>query len=720
MAKEIAKLFVTLGLEDSGFSKSLGKAQANISFLSKQMAIAGAAITAALGFATKSALDEEIGINRLSTALKAIGEDYASLSVEIEKNINATQAKTNYSDDEQRNALVELIGVTGTYQGALEQLGLATDLAAAKDMDLTSAAKMVGKVAIGQGGSIRELKGVIDKGASATENLAAMQDRFAGAAEGAANPLKQLSNLFHELVVDIGKQLVPLLRNLVERILPVIQGIRDWIAEHPKLTQVLTIGTAILGLMLTGLGTLGWALPLIAKGLTTVINLLHLKALALKIVTAAQWLWNTAMSANPIGLIIIGVAALAAGIYALAKNWNSIISFFIGSSKAVRELTEAEKEHARVVKEAAAKVKELSAEQAKNNVNLEYAKEQYKETKDASAGYAEEIARLENNLSDTNYELDKAKDSLDTIRGSYDAAAQKVKDFEQAIKDANSELDALSNPHLEGMQAFEDQLFGIEEQLKQLRLQKLQVPEGFDTSSIDAQIAALEKQKEILELQRDINFDPILRQAKESIETIQGLNVEIAPQTVFDRIAELGKKLAPDGELTLGLAAARDEMDKQNDALQIQLDIVGDLETAAKGYQDRLNEIKHIVEDTLWVQQENIFFLERAISDMQTAIDAVNQSLDEFQKQAQTKGGLLYPPLPGETPAVSSFAGWEGPVPGRMGQPQVAVVHGGEIISQPGRGGITNTFNISQLVVREEADVTRIARELYRMQQVRI
>jgi hypothetical protein len=60
-----------------------------------------------------------------------------------------------------------------------------------------------------------------------------------------------------------------------------------------------------------------------------------------------------------------------------------------------------------------------------------------------------------------------------------------------------------------------------------------------------------------------------------------------------------------------------------------------------------------------------------------------------------------------------------GVVPGAIGEPQLAMVHGGEMISPPGASGITNNFSISQLIVREEADIQRIARELYRMQQVR-
>lgn len=42
------------------------------------------------------------------------------------------------------------------------------------------------------------------------------------------------------------------------------------------------------------------------------------------VVTASTWLWNAALSANPIGLIIIGVAALTAGIVALIYQWDAI------------------------------------------------------------------------------------------------------------------------------------------------------------------------------------------------------------------------------------------------------------------------------------------------------------------------------------------------------------------------------------------------------------
>ncbi len=74
------------------------------------------------------------------------------------------------------------------------------------------------------------------------------------------------------------------------------------------------------------------ALQSVSNGLQQVSNMLQKesrivvlgKMAAVKVATAAQWLWNAAMTANPIGLIIAGVAALAGGIYALVRNFESV------------------------------------------------------------------------------------------------------------------------------------------------------------------------------------------------------------------------------------------------------------------------------------------------------------------------------------------------------------------------------------------------------------
>ncbi len=74
------------------------------------------------------------------------------------------------------------------------------------------------------------------------------------------------------------------------------------------------------------------AVQQVSNALQTVSNLLQKesrlvilgKVAAVKIATAAQWAWNAAMTANPIGLIVAGVAALGAGVYALVRHFDSV------------------------------------------------------------------------------------------------------------------------------------------------------------------------------------------------------------------------------------------------------------------------------------------------------------------------------------------------------------------------------------------------------------
>lgn len=50
-------------------------------------------------------------------------------------------------------------------------------------------------------------------------------------------------------------------------------------------------------------------------------------AVVMGVVTAAQWAWNVAMDANPIGLIILAIAALVAAIIFLVTHWKQVTQF---------------------------------------------------------------------------------------------------------------------------------------------------------------------------------------------------------------------------------------------------------------------------------------------------------------------------------------------------------------------------------------------------------
>ena len=54
---------------------------------------------------------------------------------------------------------------------------------------------------------------------------------------------------------------------------------------------------------------------------------------ATKAWTAAQWLLNVAMAANPLGAMIVGALALAAVGYYVYRNWDKVRSLFMSFSK---------------------------------------------------------------------------------------------------------------------------------------------------------------------------------------------------------------------------------------------------------------------------------------------------------------------------------------------------------------------------------------------------
>lgn len=56
-----------------------------------------------------------------------------------------------------------------------------------------------------------------------------------------------------------------------------------------------------------------------------------------KALTAAQWLFNAALTANPIGLIIAAIAGLVAAGVMLYKNWDTVVAFFANAWQRIKD-----------------------------------------------------------------------------------------------------------------------------------------------------------------------------------------------------------------------------------------------------------------------------------------------------------------------------------------------------------------------------------------------
>lgn len=104
--------------------------------------------------------------------------------------------------------------------------------------------------------------------------------------------------------------------------------------QAPLIDKMFLLGTGV-GDLASGMAN--FIVPLIAvgAGLTTMGVGTKLAAAGTKVYTGAQWLLNAALTANPIGLIVIGIAALVAGLVIAYKKSETFRRIVDGAFKGV-------------------------------------------------------------------------------------------------------------------------------------------------------------------------------------------------------------------------------------------------------------------------------------------------------------------------------------------------------------------------------------------------
>ena len=136
---------------------------------------------------TDAAAEEETGIARLRAAVIASGADWEVAGGQIEQYISTQQRRTALDDGEARDALVQLVTITGNYETSLSLLSTAMDMSAARGQSLSSTAMVLGRVAEGNVSILRRYGVVVDENTSATEALRLVSEKFAGQAEAMGN-----------------------------------------------------------------------------------------------------------------------------------------------------------------------------------------------------------------------------------------------------------------------------------------------------------------------------------------------------------------------------------------------------------------------------------------------------------------------------------------------------------------------------------------------------
>jgi TP901 family phage tail tape measure protein len=193
--------------------------------------------------------------------------------------------------------------------------------------------------------NVRALKGALalttDGGVLYNEMLTEMQGATAGAGATAlalAEQKKALSYQLKEtkaklgaLAIEAGQVLLPALASVLDIVTPLIGALNS--VPGP----IKTIGVQALAIT-GGLLLVGGITIKIVSGVMALSKAVVVIAHATKIWTAAQWLLNVALNANPIGLVVLAVVALAAGVYLVIKYWDQILPLLQKVGQAFQQL----------------------------------------------------------------------------------------------------------------------------------------------------------------------------------------------------------------------------------------------------------------------------------------------------------------------------------------------------------------------------------------------
>jgi len=126
--------------------------------------------------------------------------------------------------------------------------------------------------------------------------LQEIENQVGGTAEATANSTDKMKVAFSQASESIGMALLP----AVEALLPLVIGLADWASQN---TEILIGLAAVIGGLSAAIVVANFAMKAWAA--------------AQAIATAAQWAFNAALSMNPIGLVVIAVGALVAGLVIL-------------------------------------------------------------------------------------------------------------------------------------------------------------------------------------------------------------------------------------------------------------------------------------------------------------------------------------------------------------------------------------------------------------------
>lgn len=166
----------------------------------------------------------------------------------------------------------------------------------------------------------------LNKVADSSKYAGSMEGEFSARSETTANSLQLAKNNMEAFKIAIGNGLIPAMTPMISLLTQGVKWVSGIAQEFPGAASVLGTAAVSIAIFCGAVGALS-TLAGTVQTVATFVQWAKEAGLATRIWTGIQWAWNAAMTANPIGVVIMGIAALIAIGYVLYQNWDTISSF---------------------------------------------------------------------------------------------------------------------------------------------------------------------------------------------------------------------------------------------------------------------------------------------------------------------------------------------------------------------------------------------------------
>lgn len=502
----------------------------------------------------------------------SIEQSAAAMEVLAEKGIQSEKAGTGF-----RNVLVELANSSDDLNPQIVGLDKALENLGKQNLTVTELTDKFGKenltvaqILAGSADRFVELKDSITGTSIAYEQAAINTDNLDG-------DTKALASAYESLQIGVGKFLNSAGRPLIQTLTEIILALK----EAPKFIKENWDLFAALGVALVTFNAAN-----IAAAASTIAHTVaeRGRAIATRATAIAQGALNAVMSANPIGLLIKGVALLAGGFLILYNRSETVRAGVAGIWESIKSLASSASD----IFSALISGDFSALSDAFSNIG--------KNTAEAfNSGYAAkmEAERKEREAADA----EAQKDKLETVTANNDellaleeTAAQKRKEITKKQLEARKKLrDEYNKSLLEAERAMEDLRLELMDEGEEQRMAKVQLTFEREMSDLEAKKQAVLDNVAITEQERNALLDIYEEERKLKEEEKAAEEEEIRLE---EREARIEKEL--------------EELDDE-EAIKAELleqQVITALTKDAEANQLRLNLQKQFLADRLKLLQE--------------------------------------------------------------------------------------------------------------------